>query len=248
MKVELIAELATNFGNDITLGKQFIREFAKAGVDTIKVQVFNHRNLRADDPQYAWFKRCELTIQDYGELRNECERNGVGFLATAYALDDVHVVRYLTDGYRIKIGSGEAGSQEMATAVRLAGFKKVIVSTGLVPTLSDSPFISLRYYGINVKFLACVTRYPAPSGIAYTAIADSLFSSDPYAGWSDHSDGLNECKAAIVGGAKIVEFHVQLPNQARPVRSFEKTVAEVKELRAFADEDPYQRFVGRWTA
>lgn len=241
MKVELIAELATNFGNNIELGKDFIRQFAAAGVDTIKIQVFSHKHLRADDPQSNWFKACELLGRDYYTLRKECERVGVGFLATAYHPEDVMVVHALTDGYRIKIGSGEAGSVEMARAVRVAGFKKVVVSTGLINS-HESPFFSLGYWGVDVKFLSCVTRYPTPPGIAYAMMQTSNLH-----GWSDHAEGLNECKAAIVGGAKIVEFHVQLPHQARPPRAFEKTPAEVKELRAFADDDPAERFVGRWT-
>jgi N,N'-diacetyllegionaminate synthase len=242
MKVELIAELATNFGSSIPLGKEFIRKFAEAGVDTVKVQVFNHWHMRPTDPQYEWFLACQLHIFDYRSLKQTCDRLGVGFLATGYHPNDVSLIAGLTDRYRIKIGSGEAHDKTMAAAVRLYGFQKVLVSTGLT-AVEESPFSGLRYWGRNVKFLGCVTRYPAPPGIAYT-----MMQSGKYAGWSDHSEGLNECKAAIVGGAKIVEFHVQLPNQARPARSYEKTVEEVRELRAFADEDPAGRFVGRWSA
>jgi len=239
-KVELIAELATNFGADIELAKRFIREFAAAGVDTVKFQVFDASRMRRDNPQYEWFRQAQLTFRDYAQLRKECERAGVGFLATGYTPEDVALIAKLTD-YRIKIGSAEAHSQEMVGAVHKK-FAKVVVSTGLTEA-AESPFASLRYYAMDIKFLGCVTRYPAPLGIAYAQMLQGKLH-----GWSDHSEGLNECEAAIIAGAKIVEFHVQLPNQARPAQAFEKTVEDVKALRAFADEDPYQRFVGRWNA
>jgi N,N'-diacetyllegionaminate synthase len=243
MKVELIAELATNYGGDVELGKRFIRNFVAAGVDTIKIQVFNHQRLNPADPQYAWFKQCQMDRNGYVELRNECEKRGVKFLATGYHPDDVEMI-YSLGCTRIKIGSGEANEGPMYRAVKQAGFAQVVVATGITG-VDQSPFTALPYYNIPVRWLGCVSRYPAPSGLAYPMMMAAQGEWKKLHGWSDHSIGLDECKAAVIAGASILEFHVQLDRQARPPREFEKTYHQVEALRKFVEDKP-ERFVGRW--
>lgn len=233
-RVEIIAEVASNHGGNLDLAIEFIQQFAVSGADTIKFQHINPLHLRAGDPQTVWFNRCAFTEEEWWHLRAACARENVGFLLTAFHALDVPMVRALSD--RMKVGSGEAGEQSLAKAIHKARFDEVIVSHGLTGEMLN--------YGAPTVRLGCVTRYPAPSGIAYAALCN-----DPSLdGWSDHAVGLDECKAAIVAGAKVIETHVQLPNQARPPRAFEKTVDQIRELREFTDEDAEAKFVGRWQA
>lgn len=228
-RVELIAEISSNHGGDLALAKEFIWRFAEAGADWIKFQHTRVKHLRPDDPQYEWFQRAELSLEQFQELEAECGRAGVKFLTTVYNHQDVPEVRQLTDV--VKIGSGEAGEYEFVRAVKHAGFARVFISGGL----SQPP-------GHVHELLACVTRYPTPHGCV-----PARFGLGGYVGWSDHCVGLESCEVAIIRGAKIIEKHVQLTNQARPRKSLEATVDEFKQLRAFADEDP-TRFLGRWQA
>jgi N-acetylneuraminate synthase len=232
-KVEIIAEVATNHGGDLGLAWRFIRECAKAGVDTVKFQMTRWHHLRMDDAQSKWFWQAQLPDRELRTLSAMCADSGVGFLLTAYHADDVAFVREVSP--RIKVGSGEAGEVSVAKAIKAAGFAEVLVSYGI-----GGPRMLL--YGAPTQRLACVSRYPAPPGIAYAALTDHRYAFD---GWSDHAIGLSECQAAIVAGARIVEVHVQLPGQARPARPFEKTMDELRQLREFANEDP-KRFLGRW--
>lgn len=227
--VELIAEVSSNHGGDLGLAKEFIHRFAEAGADWVKFQTTRVKHLRPDDPQYAWFTRAELSDEAHFELKAECEKAGTKFLTTVYHADDVPFVRSVTD--TVKIGSGESDEASLLRAVQDAGFSRVLVSDGLVRQRT-------YYYA---ERLACVTRYPAPHG----CVPEAFDAFGVYQGWSDHCVGLDSCKLAILRGATIIEKHVCLPNQARPVRSFEATIEEFAELRAFADEDP-TRFIGRW--
>jgi len=234
--VEIIAEVATGHGGDLGLAWKFVRECAKAGVDTVKFQLTRWQDLRPEDVQFHWFQRSELSLGAFAAIKEMCEDSGVGFLLTAFNAERVAEVRDL-GCTRIKVGSGEAGEPALARAIRKACFREVIVSMGLTQRQ--------LIYGAPTRFLGCVTRYPAPPGIAY-AMLHSQGNRDPlFDGWSDHSVGLDECKAAVVAGARILEVHVQLEGQARPRRPFEKTMAELRELRDFAREDP-KRFLGRW--
>ena len=228
--VELIAECSSNHGGSIDLAKEFIWRFAAAGADWVKFQTTRVKHLRPDDPQYAWFQRAELSDEAHHILKAECERAGTKFLTTVYHADDVPFVRSVTD--TVKIGSGEATEPALLRAVADAGFARVIVANGLS-----------RPFHLVCEHLACVTRYPAPHG----CVPPTFGKWGIYQGWSDHCIGLDSCKVAILNGAQIIEKHVGLFEQARPVRAFEAMPSEFAELRAFANDDP-KRFLGRWQA
>lgn len=233
MAVELVVEVATNHGGSLPLAKKFIREFAQAGANTIKFQYQRARRLRKDDPQYAWQLQSQFTHDVYAELLEECEDSGVNFLVTAYHPDEVKMIADL-GCRRVKVGSGEAGEEPLSFAIRESRMHP-IVSCGLTAPEGT-------YFGRAATFLACVTRYPAPTGLAA-----ALMLTGKYDGFSDHAIGLNELKAAAVVGAQVLETHVQLVNQAREPKRFEKTIEEIRELRAFLDEDPMKKYIGRWS-
>lgn len=233
MGVELIAEVSSNHGGDLVLAKEFIHAFAEAGADWVKFQTTRVQHLNPTDPQYAWFQRAELSDDAHYELKAECEKAGTQFLTTAYNAAEVSFLKSL--GLKvIKIGSGEGGEDDLSLAA-IRSFPRVLISGGLGDlSIHDHP----RH---GYDHLACVTRYPAPHG----CVPDYLGFNRYYQGWSDHCVGLESCHLAIVRGARIIEKHVCLPHQARPLRTYEASVQEFRELRQFADENP-QRFLGRW--
>ena len=225
--VELIAEVSSNHGGDVALAKEFIWRFAEAGADWIKFQTTRVRHLNPTDPQYEWFRQVELSDEAHWELKDACEHAGVKFLTTVYNKAEVPFLAGLRLA-AIKIGSGEAGEDALVRVVTHAGFPRVFISDGLrVPK------------GFVHERLRCISRYPAPHGCVPTTFYPR------YVGWSDHCCGLASCQVAIIRGATVIEKHVQLPQQARPCRTYEATVEEFKELRRMADEDP-TRFLGRW--
>lgn len=230
MAVELIAEISSNHGGSISLAKEFIYAFAEAGADWVKFQTTRVKHLNPADPQYAWFQQAELSDEAHWELKAECEKAGTKFLTTVFNADEVPFLASL--GLEaIKIGSGEAMESVLSLAA-VRSFTRVFVSAGLGdPVIHDHP----RH---GYDRLYCLTRYPAPHGCVPDAFRY-------YSGWSDHCCGLESCQVAILRGATIIEKHVQLPHQARPAKSYEATMDELKALRAFADEQP-ERFLGRW--
>jgi sialic acid synthase SpsE len=229
--VEIVAEVASNHGGSMACAKEFIHAFAPH-VDTIKFQLTRVAHLRPTDPQFSWFQQAELTLDQFAELKRECNKAGVSFLLTVYNAADVWEVVEL-GCWRVKIGSGETSEASLREEVQERRLYPV-VSYGLdqMPTAC---------WGRHAA-LGCVTRYPAPEGIAAARMMGL-----GYNGWSDHAVGLNELKAAIACGATMVETHVCLPGQYRPVSSWEKTVGNMQELKAFAREDP-RRFLKRWQA
>lgn len=236
-KIELIAEISSNHGGSMALAKEFIARFAEAGATFVKFQHTRVKHLRPDDPQWAWFQRAEFSLEQFAELKAACEQAGTKFLTTVYHAADVPEVASL--GLEaIKIGSGEAGEYALAKAIAESQIPRVLVGCGLVQPAK----CPLRYHGGGERaFLRCITRYPGPSLMAASAYGRE------YLGWSDHCVGLDGCQIALLHGARIIEKHVQLPQQARPCQPWEATVEQFTQLRAFADDDP-SRFLGRWQA
>jgi sialic acid synthase SpsE len=240
-RIELIAEVASNHGGDRGLMDAFIATYAEAGADWIKFQSYQVRTLRPDDPQRAWLAQAELSDEDHWFLKETCEKYGTKFLTTVFHASRVPFLHSL--GLEaIKIGSGEAGEVELFRAACHA-FPRVLLSLGAGPPDFTPPYETVGGHIRDVSLvqkLRCVSRYPAD---------DWMCEQWPYSGnvvgWSDHCVGIHVCKRAIFKGASVIEKHVSLLNQKRERRAFEATVADFKELRAFADDDP-QKYVGRW--
>jgi len=234
--VELVAEVATNHGGSLALAQEFIHRYADAGVTWVKFQITRVRHLRPADPQWTWFQQAELPDDAWSTLAETCTRAGVGFLATVYHADDVSLLAALHPA-AVKIGSGEAGEVSLARAIVASDIPRVIVGCGLVgPT--KSPFLRHLGRAPAVHFLRTVSRYPCPSSAAQADYST-------YYGWSDHCVGLEGCYTAAIAGARLIEKHVYLPNQARAVQPWEASVADMAHLRRWLNDDP-QRFRGRW--
>ncbi len=230
---ELIAEVSSNHGGDLGLAQDFIWECASAGATFVKFQSYQVRTLRPDDPQREWLAHAELSDAAHEVLIETCRAAHVQFLTTVFHPSRVPFLASLGLP-AIKIGSGEARELELARAVQ--GFPRVFVSLGLA---TRTPFTKTVP---QAEFLRSVSRYPTP-------VLSALPVLRPYGsrhvGWSDHCVGLDVAKAAIGAGAVVIEKHVCLPSQRRPKQPWEATMAELRELRAFADEDPL-RYQGRW--
>lgn len=236
MSVEIIAELATNHGGSLELAEDFIREFAGAGANTIKLQLTRVRHLSSNDPQYEWFRSVERPLGWYYEVVDLCVKHGVGCLLTAYHPDEVTDVHTLCN--QIKVGSGEAHEGRLAGEITSRKWARIIVSEGIRPAHA-------AYDTFGATLLGCCSRYPAPHGMAAGILGSGTSNAARYTGWSDHAVGLDDCRMAVVLGAEILETHVQLPHQARPPKPWEKTVGEIAQLRQWADEKP-ERFLNRW--
>jgi sialic acid synthase SpsE len=241
MRVELIAECSSNHGGSVPLAKEFIARFAEAGATYIKFQTTRVKHLRPDDPQFAWMTKAELSDDAHHELKAACTAEGVQFLTTVYHPAEVPFLVALGLD-TIKVGSGEAGSWPLARALELSRVPRVLVGSGLlVPETWGHPF---QYLSTSV-YLRCLTQYPCNAWDAQMELTKGFTLKTR--GWSDHSAGLWHVARALSLGASIIEVHVCLPQQARPVQPWEKSVEDVRAIHNLIQDAPYHSFVGRWT-
>jgi sialic acid synthase SpsE len=239
-RIELVAEVSSNHGGDLSLAKEFCYRFAEAGADWIKFQMTRVAHLRPSDPQFAWFQRAELSDDYLAQLAELCGHLGVKFLCTINHADEAPILRSFSPF--VKIGAGESHERTVRDAVMAQGFQRIYVSNPpenfwRVNKLDSSRATRMKWNLTKVYPLTTVSRYPCPVMAATVNLG--------HYGWSDHCVGLEGAQLAIVKGARMIEKHVQLPFQGRTAKPYEATIEEFRALRAFADENP-SRFIGRW--
>jgi N,N'-diacetyllegionaminate synthase len=234
MRTQIIAEVTSNHGGDLTLAREFIQRAADAGADYVKFQSWRASTVRdgAADPQHAWFVRSELSDAAHHELIEECDRRGVRFLTTCFDIGRVDFLASL-GGDTIKVGSPDLTSRRMLEALR-ARFRHVIVSTG-VGTDAEVEAAAHWLERGDFTLLHCVSLYPMPPGQAHLRRMEWLRRFTPSVGWSDHAEGLDVARMAIAAGASFVEKHFCLGrNGPGRATAWDATPDEIAALVSYA--------------
>lgn len=229
---ELIAELSSSWGGKRDWLRRLVENVAAAGFDRAKVQSWQTKTLRADDPQLAWFKQSEMTDKDHEVFLTLCHKHGVKPLTTVYHANRVPFLAGLgLDA--IKVGSGEAMEESLLHAVAEHPWK-VYVSTGLM-TVADIERANFILAHREVVFLHCVTQYPTPANrVNLGRIHWLAHKTLRPCGYSDHAHTNAAAMAAIAMGARCVEVHHSVEGAPR-CREWDKGTESLRELATFRD-------------
>jgi len=203
VSIEIIAEIGINFGGNLDLAHNMIRESAICGANTAKFQLYSVETLfgkNGEDPNQAIYegvKHTELKKDDVVKLMRWCDEEGVEFLASVFDeerfqwLEDLGVKRYKIASRTSKLTRG------LAEKIAQTG-KPCLMALGF-----NSAPLDLKY--TNVKYLHCISSYPTE----YSMINfPTSFRGTIYHGVSDHSIGIESSLVAIGRGARVVEKHV----------------------------------------
>lgn len=222
----VIAEAGVNHNGDLAMAQELVRRAKACGADCIKFQTFKAERVAAgtapkaayqlrstnpEESQFAMLRKLELSEADHRTLLEQCRREGIVFLSTPYSIADAELLHAL-DVPGFKIASGQL--VELPFLAALARFNKpVILSTGMA-TLAEvtEAVTTLRNHGnTQLVVLQCTTNYP--SRLADTnlrAMATLAQAAGAPVGYSDHTEGINACLAAVALGACVIEKHFTL--------------------------------------
>lgn len=226
--MEIIAEIGQNHNGDMQLARRLIAEAKEAGATVAKFQVYNARALFPKEGN-EWFDyncETELSRADVETLATECERQGMEFMASVF---DVERVAWLESVgmRRYKIASRSVKDQALIEAVANTG-RPLLVSLGM---WDGKKFPEIVAPG-GVEFLYCVSKYP-------TELSDLNFSKVDfanYAGFSDHTVGIDAAIIALSRGARIIEKHFTVDKAMYgPDHSGSMTPGELAALSRFRD-------------
>jgi sialic acid synthase SpsE len=224
--MEIIAEIGQNHNGDMQLARRLIAEAKAAGAGVAKFQVYDARALFPKQGN-EWFDyncKTELSRKDVETLARDCEDEGIEFMASVF---DVERIGWLEEVgmRRYKIASRSVKDRALIEAVAETG-KPMLVSLGMWDG-ADFPRISSRG---QVEFLYCVSKYPTEMSDLHFGKVDFAH----YAGFSDHTIGIDAAVIALSRGARVIEKHFTLDKSMHgPDHSGSMTPAELSALCRF---------------
>lgn len=227
----IIAEAGVNHNGSIDLAKKLIDVAANAGADYVKFQTFiSELNIskkagkaeyqkdkdEKNEKQLEMVQKLELSFEEFEYLKRYCQKNGIGFLSTAFDFPSIDFLDQLDLSF-FKSPSGEITNFPYLKRLAEKG-KPVILSTGMA-NISEvkQALIVLTEHGLTkdqIIILHCNTEYPTPMEDvnlkAMNTIADEL---GVEVGYSDHTLGIEVPIAAVARGAKVIEKHFTLDRE-----------------------------------
>lgn len=247
--VLIIAEAGVNHNGSLEIAKKLVDSAADAGVDIIKFQTFNSKNLVSksarmaeyqqkntghDESQYAMLKKLELSVEDHLELIRHCNERGIRFFSTAFDMESIDFLHSLHMGLW-KIPSGEITNYPYLK--KIASYQEpVILSTGMcnLDDIEASLDVLLKEgcKKQNVTILHCNTEYPTPyNDVNLRAMLEIEKKFGTKVGYSDHTNGIEVPIAAVAMGACVIEKHFTLDrNMEGPDHKASLEPAELKKM------------------
>lgn len=202
--MDLIAEIGINHLGSVKLAKQMIDAGADAGVKLFKFQIYKTEEwgIAGDFEWYDYVNHCQLTADQYREIKDYCDKKGVTFFASVFGDWSFELAEEL-DMPIYKIASrslynDQGGLSHIAQRIASTG-KPIIASLGFRKDGWWLPQLP------NAKILYCVSKYPTMmEDITWPEFGDTIH------GFSDHTIGIEAPKIAIDRGAEIIEKHFTL--------------------------------------
>lgn len=218
--VFIIAEIGNNHQGSLKAAKAMVELAAASGVDCVKFQMRDMRELYGDGgvenhdlgSQYTLdlLKRFQLTKSEMTEVFDHCKSFGVIPLCTPWDIKSLSSLEeYGFDAY--KVASADFTNYELLEAVADTG-KLMICSTGMSTEKEIRSAINfLERRKASFILLHCNSTYPTPYkdvNLKYINRLQEL--SSTLVGYSGHERGFSIPLAAVALGAKVIEKHFTL--------------------------------------
>lgn len=203
MTVYIIAEAGINHNGSFARACQLIEMAKWAGADAVKFQTYQtERICKADNPEFATLKKCELSYDNFRYLFKYASERGIDFISTPDTVEDAEFLDTLGMRY-MKIGSANATGDFLCSIKHVR--TPLIVSLGMgAPILDDNPERTLIWR--SACRMHCVSSYPCPHEQANI----SRIAPVGVNGFSDHTTGSLCAIMAVARGAKFIEKHFTL--------------------------------------
>ena len=215
----IIAEIGQAHDGSLGILHSYIDALAPTGVDAIKFQThiaeaesspyeqFRIPFSYVDKTRFDYWKRMELSLEQWMEVKAHCDAAGVQFISSPFScaaidlLEKVGIQQY-------KVGSGEVTNHLLLQKIADTN-KPVILSSGMSNLHElESAIRIFTQKNIPVSVMQCTTAYPTtPSqwGLHILKVLKDRFKIT--VGFSDHSGEIFAALAATALGAEVIEVH-----------------------------------------
>jgi N,N'-diacetyllegionaminate synthase len=217
----VIAEIGVNHDGSVERAIELVHHAADAGVDAVKLQIFQADTLvhpttsfaeyqrdrvNEDDPT-AMLRKYELSRDELRQVVDAIRELNLTPLATPFSPGDVAMIEEL-DLPAIKIASPDLVNHLLLA--RAAGSQRpMIVSTGAATIEEVGQAVQwLREWQAEFVLMHCVSSYPTPAYQAHLCWIEELAQFGIPVGYSDHTTELLAGAMAVSAGACVVEKHL----------------------------------------
>jgi len=196
-----IAEIGLNHNGNLDLSYELIKQAKLAGADIAKFQL-GWRG-QAGEMNY-------LDLETLRTLKQFCDYHEIEFMVSVFTAEAYQLARQI-DFCRYKIASRTVKDDLGLVKTIMDEGKPMIVSLGMwdQPELPFDP-------APKISYLWCKSKYPSTPWDMMDLPKD--FKNSPYAGYSDHTIGIEVPLMAITRGAEIIEKHFTLDKSDTTIR------------------------------
>ncbi|MBT89522.1 MAG: hypothetical protein CMN79_03410 [Spirochaetales bacterium] len=193
-KVKIISEIHPQHFGSMSEIKRMIMQCKLAGCDYVKVQLYDSEKLFANkDRTYL-----EINKREFKEIKTFSDNLGIETFASIFDNERLEWCEELSIKL-YKIASRTVKEDINLCKKIISTDKLVIISLGMY----DYKNKGVPFKNSNVKYLYCVSKYPAN----LTDINMPDFENSFFSGFSDHTVGIAASLYAISRGAEFIEKH-----------------------------------------
>ncbi|EDM69038.1 Type III antifreeze protein:CBS domain:NeuB family, partial [Moritella sp. PE36] len=218
----IIAEIGNNHQGDINLAKELVDHAISAGVDCVKFQMRNMKNLYKDSgkndisadlgAQYTLdlLSKFQLSNDELIEVFDYAKSKGILPLCTPWDLESLKTLEsYGMAAY--KVASADFTNFELLEAIAKTG-KPFFCSTGMSSETEIKETVAfLGELGANFVLLHCNSTYPTPfKDVNLKYITRLKEITGALVGYSGHERGICVPIASIALGATVIEKHLTI--------------------------------------
>ena len=201
----IIAEIGINHNGSLHLAHELIRQARIAGADIAKFQfydpykIFGPRGSHPNPEALAQALTVQFGRDDAARLKGWCDEEGIEFMASVFDVERFEWTQALGVS-RHKIASRALENDELVRRILATG-QDTFVSLGFWDR-QGVPYDAPQFH-----YLYCVPKYPCE----YSDLSlPASFGGSIYAGFSDHTIGIEAALVAVGRGATVVEKHFTL--------------------------------------
>ena len=264
-KSYIVAEIGWNFLGNISLAKKMILSAKKSGVDAVKFQIWNPKNLKTgswdNDGRRKLYEKSYLDKKKYKLLYDFSKKNKINCFASVWSSKDLKILSSVSKEI-VKIPSPEAYNLKLIKEA-LKVFKKVVLSVGC---LNKSELKKLFKYKKNNKLIVlhCVSAYPLKPEDCNFRKFHYLKNIFKNVGYSGHMHGIEDAVYALANKAVMIEKHFttnkKLQGRDNKFSLDEKDISKICDLREKfynfnidrglgiqkKEKDIFRNYRGRW--
>lgn len=234
MRTRIIAEVGECFNGNMDTAFSMIREAKTAGCDIVKFQLLDMEEVSADDPEYDWFAKIELTPDKIAELIAVSLQNHIEILFTPVSVRTAKMI-FDANLKTVKIASSFINKTELLEYINNS-FDTVYISTGMAEPDEIAEVVRILNKPEELIILHCISEYPtgpllSERGLKALDEKDAhlnmmLLLKEQYPdfkiGYSDHTDHIFVPITAAAMGADVIEKHFTLDRKT-PIEHFKQS-------------------------